>query len=189
MPQQTPQVPEQSDRAEDARWDLPGRLRQDILSSWKRSLLAGLAHGALDDDGAVVDLGDFHLEEPDQQARVRAREHELRPLRVLVDVVEDRAEVDHGITRKVAACGSIFDTFFDRGNEIPRNRAAEDVVLKHHSASARQSLHANLAVAILTMAASLLLVSPLSFRSAGLSTWWLRSSWPAGPWAGSSVPS
>jgi DNA-binding CsgD family transcriptional regulator len=43
MPQQTPQVPEQSDRAEDARWDLPGRLRQDILSSWKRSLLAGLA--------------------------------------------------------------------------------------------------------------------------------------------------
>ena len=43
MPQQTPEVPEQSDRAEDARWDLPGRLRQDILSSWKRSLLAGLA--------------------------------------------------------------------------------------------------------------------------------------------------
>lgn len=43
MPQQTPQVPEQSGRAEDARWDLPGRLRQDILSSWKRSLLAGLA--------------------------------------------------------------------------------------------------------------------------------------------------
>jgi sigma-54 dependent transcriptional regulator, acetoin dehydrogenase operon transcriptional activator AcoR len=43
MPQQTPQVPEQSDRAQDAPWDLPGRLRQDILSSWKRSLLAGLA--------------------------------------------------------------------------------------------------------------------------------------------------
>jgi DNA-binding CsgD family transcriptional regulator len=43
MPQQTPRVPEQSDRAEDARWDLPGRLRQDILSSWKRSMLAGLA--------------------------------------------------------------------------------------------------------------------------------------------------
>ena len=43
MPQQTPQVPEQSGRAQDAPWDLPGRLRQDILSSWKRSLLAGLA--------------------------------------------------------------------------------------------------------------------------------------------------
>jgi sigma-54 dependent transcriptional regulator, acetoin dehydrogenase operon transcriptional activator AcoR len=43
MPQQTPHVPEQVDRAEDVRWDLPRRLRQDILSSWKRSLLAGLA--------------------------------------------------------------------------------------------------------------------------------------------------
>jgi DNA-binding CsgD family transcriptional regulator len=43
MPQQPPRAPEQSDRAGDGSWDLPGRLRQDILSSWKRSLLAGLA--------------------------------------------------------------------------------------------------------------------------------------------------
>ena len=42
MPQQPPQVPEQSDRMAAASRDLPGRLRQDILSSWKRSLLAGL---------------------------------------------------------------------------------------------------------------------------------------------------
>jgi DNA-binding CsgD family transcriptional regulator len=42
MPQQPPQVPEQSDRMAAGPWDLPGRLRQDILSSWKRSLLAGL---------------------------------------------------------------------------------------------------------------------------------------------------
>ena len=42
MPQQTPQVPEQSDRMAAGSCDLPGRLRQDILSSWKRSLLAGL---------------------------------------------------------------------------------------------------------------------------------------------------
>ena len=42
MPQQTPQVPEQSDRRAAGSWDHPGRLRQDILSSWKRSLLAGL---------------------------------------------------------------------------------------------------------------------------------------------------
>ena len=42
MPQQPVQVPEQSGRlAADSR-GLPGRLRQDILSSWKRSLLAGL---------------------------------------------------------------------------------------------------------------------------------------------------
>ena len=43
MPQQPPQVPQQSDRMAAGSWDLPGRLRQDILSSWKRSLLAGLA--------------------------------------------------------------------------------------------------------------------------------------------------
>ena len=42
MPQQPPQVPEQSGRMADGSWDLPGRLRQDVLSSWKRSLLAGL---------------------------------------------------------------------------------------------------------------------------------------------------
>jgi sigma-54 dependent transcriptional regulator, acetoin dehydrogenase operon transcriptional activator AcoR len=42
MPQQPPQVPERSDRMAAGSWDLPGRLRQDILSSWKRSVLAGL---------------------------------------------------------------------------------------------------------------------------------------------------
>jgi DNA-binding CsgD family transcriptional regulator len=42
MPQQPPQVPEQSDRMPAGSSDLSGRLRQDILSSWKRSLLAGL---------------------------------------------------------------------------------------------------------------------------------------------------
>lgn len=41
MPQPQ-QVPEQSNRTAGGSWDLPGRLRQDILSSWKRSLLAGL---------------------------------------------------------------------------------------------------------------------------------------------------
>ena len=42
MPQQPPQVPKQSGRVAAGSCDLPGRLRQDILSSWKRSLLAGL---------------------------------------------------------------------------------------------------------------------------------------------------
>ena len=41
MPQPQ-QVPEQSDRIAGGSWDLPGRPRRDILSSWKRSLLAGL---------------------------------------------------------------------------------------------------------------------------------------------------
>ena len=42
MSQQPPQVPEESGRVAAGSCDLPGRLRQDILSSWKRSLLAGL---------------------------------------------------------------------------------------------------------------------------------------------------
>jgi transcriptional regulator of acetoin/glycerol metabolism len=42
MPHQPAQVPEQSGRVAAGSWDLPGRPRQDILSSWKRSLLAGL---------------------------------------------------------------------------------------------------------------------------------------------------
>ena len=41
MPQQPPQVPEQSGGVPAGSWDLPGP-RQDILSSWKRSLKAGL---------------------------------------------------------------------------------------------------------------------------------------------------
>jgi DNA-binding CsgD family transcriptional regulator len=62
MPQQPPQVPEQSHRMAAASRDLPGRLRQDILSSWKRSLLAGLTperfevpHAAdVDEDGLLA---------------------------------------------------------------------------------------------------------------------------------------
>src|SRR5207302_2617889 len=52
--------------------------------------LAGLAHGAADDDGAVVNLRHFHLEELDQQARIGAREDYLRSFRLRVDVDDDR---------------------------------------------------------------------------------------------------
>src|SRR5262249_34971370 len=54
--------------------------------------LARLPDRALDHHRAVVDFRHFHLEEPDQEPRVRTREDELRPLRILVDVVEDRAD-------------------------------------------------------------------------------------------------
>jgi len=62
MPQQPPQVPEQSGRVAAGSCDLPGRLRQDILSSWKRSLLAGLTPERfevphvtdVDDDGPLA---------------------------------------------------------------------------------------------------------------------------------------
>jgi len=62
MPQQPPQVPEQSGRMAAGSSDLPDRLRQDILPSWKRSLLAGLTperfkvpHAAdVDEDGPLA---------------------------------------------------------------------------------------------------------------------------------------
>ena len=62
MPQQPLQVPEQTDRMAAGSWDLPGRLRQDILLSWKRSLLAGLTPERfqvpivtdVDEDGPLV---------------------------------------------------------------------------------------------------------------------------------------
>ena len=59
MPQQPPQVPEQSGRMA-AGSDLSGRLRQDILSSWKRSLLAGLTPERFD----VPHVTDFDEDGP-----------------------------------------------------------------------------------------------------------------------------
>ncbi len=48
--------------------------------------------------------------------------------------------------------------FSTAGHELPRDRAAEDVVLELEVAAARQRLHADLAVAELPVAAGLLLV-------------------------------
>ena len=52
--------------------------------------VAGLADAAADHDGAVVDLGDFHLHEAHEELGRRAREDDLRALRVLVDVRRGR---------------------------------------------------------------------------------------------------
>src|SRR4051794_22376166 len=51
--------------------------------------LARLADGAANDDGAVVNLRHFHLEELDEEARIGAREDDLRPFRLRVDVDDD----------------------------------------------------------------------------------------------------
>ena len=60
MPQQPPQVPEQDGRIAAGSRDLPGRLRRDILSSWKRSLLAGLTPERFD----VPHVTDFDEDGP-----------------------------------------------------------------------------------------------------------------------------
>ena len=54
--------------------------------------LAGGAHRVLDHHRAVVDLRHLHLEQLDQQARIGARQHDLRPLGLLVHVDDDGAD-------------------------------------------------------------------------------------------------
>ena len=72
-------------------------------------------------------------------------------------------DIDHRIPRQKSPGGGLANPFLHRRNILPRNCAAEDVVRKHHSTSTRQGLHANLAVAILTMPTGLLLIPALSF--------------------------
>src|SRR5262249_48389479 len=52
--------------------------------------IAGFAHGAANHHGAVVNLWHFLLEELDEQRRVRAREHDLRPFRTPIDAFDHR---------------------------------------------------------------------------------------------------
>src|SRR5207253_197920 len=60
--------------------------------------VAGLADGAPDHHGAVVDFWHFLLEELDEQRRVGAREHDLRALRAAVDALDHRP---HAVLRRV----------------------------------------------------------------------------------------
>src|SRR6185295_1117197 len=54
--------------------------------------LAGSAHGVLDHHRAVVDLRHLGFEELDEQTWIGAREHDLRPLRLLVHLDDDGAD-------------------------------------------------------------------------------------------------
>ena len=69
------------------------------------------------------------------------------------------AEVDHRVAGEVAAHARVLDALLDRRNELPRNRAAEDVVDELEIGAARQRLDLDLAVAELAVAAGLLLVA------------------------------
>ena len=53
---------------------------------------AGGTHRGLDHDGAVVDLGHFHLEQFDQQTGVGPGHHDLRSLGLLVDLDDHSAD-------------------------------------------------------------------------------------------------
>src|SRR5260370_24479839 len=77
---------------------------------------------------------------------------------VILDVVEDGAEVDYGETRQEAAGSGIADALFDGGNPVLRDGAAKDVVHELDALAALNRLHLDAAYAELAVATALLLV-------------------------------
>ena len=82
--------------------------------------------------------------------------------------VEDRRpEVDHRVAGEEAAHARVLDALLDGRDELPRDRAAEDVVHELEVAAARQRLDLDLAVAELAVAAGLLLVPAVRLGGRG----------------------
>src|SRR5689334_18073946 len=79
-------------------------------------------------------------------------------------VIQDYAKVDHGIPGKIALRRGVQDTFLHRGDEIPGNRTAKNVIYELESGTARARLHLDPAVPVLAVAACLLLVLALCVR-------------------------
>ena len=78
-----------------------------------------------------------------------------------------RAEIHHRVARQEAAQPRVLHALFDRRDELPRDRAAEDVVHELEVAAARKRLELDLAVAELAVAAGLLLVAAVRFGRRG----------------------
>ena len=76
-------------------------------------------------------------------------------------VVEHNSEINHRKSGQITAGGCVFDSLFNGRNIVPGNRPAENVIDEFELRSARQRLNFDLAIAVLTMAASLLFVSSL----------------------------
>src|SRR5205814_8635612 len=77
-------------------------------------------------------------------------------------VIDNPFKAHLRISVQITAQGSIFNSLFHHMNKVSRNGAAENVVHELEFRASRQRFHFNLAVAILTMAASLLLVTALN---------------------------
>src|SRR3954463_4906711 len=76
-------------------------------------------------------------------------------------------EIDHRVAGQEPAHPRLLDAFLYCRDELPGNRAAEDVVLELEVAAARQRLHPDLTVAELAMSAGLLLVAPMRLGCGG----------------------
>ena len=82
--------------------------------------------------------------------------------------VEDRgAEIDHRVAGEEAAQPRVLQALLDGRDELPRDRAAEDVVDELEVAAARQRIELDLAVAELAVAAGLLLVAAVRLGRRG----------------------
>ena len=136
-----------------------------------------VAHQVAGELGGRVDL-DVHHRLEDRGPGARHRVAEREPARhlerqlvavhgVVGAVVDGHLEVDHREAGEVAAQPGLLDALLDGRDELPRDGAAEDVVLEREVGAARQRLHADLAVAELPVAARLLLVPAVRLGAGG----------------------
>ena len=86
---------------------------------------------------------------------------------VVGTVQQGDLEIHHRVAGQIAALGRLDDAFLDGRDVLPRDGAAEDLVLELEAAAARQGLHGDDAIAELAVAAGLLLVPPLDLRLGG----------------------
>ena len=82
---------------------------------------------------------------------------------MIAAVVDGDFEVDDGVAGEETARGRLDDAFFDGGDEVARDGAAEDFIVELEAAAAGHGLHADFAVAELAVAAGLLFVAALRF--------------------------
>src|SRR5207248_2419802 len=75
----------------------------------------------------------------------------------------EKGIIDHREAGQVAISGSLDNAFLHGGDVVLGNRAAEDLVGEFEVPAARQRLHPDPTIAELSMAAGLLLVTPLHF--------------------------
>ena len=78
-------------------------------------------------------------------------------------VVEGDFEVDHRVPSQIAFCSSFLNPLFDGGDKTSRDRTTEDFVNKLEVGTTFKWFDSDSAIAELTMATSLLLVSTVSF--------------------------
>src|SRR4029079_17968496 len=82
-------------------------------------------------------------------------------------VVDRGTKIDHRIAGEETTQPRILDAFFNRGNELTWDRAAENVDHELELAAPWQRFEPHLAVAELSVAAGLLLVPPVRFGGRG----------------------